>query len=483
MKVGDAISIPKGTQVFDYMNARHEGDITKRAARGTVKNLFTMNWTDFVNWDYRDSWMRKGYTRQWPLPDNMPLIHPEVIAEKTRIDAMLGGDYSFVSWGNRYAHVAAVLPDEVKKGKEAPVSKRTYMVKGSRWRFMKDVTITALVHPTRDSRLTKELAQWVADGSPCNYDEYHRYFVEVPIFTVSAGTDFEVTSDKTTSGHDQRGAAIRTDLVEDQVELHIKYPRGDGSTGGRGMPTWQYWGENPWWNGDYRLPISQIEDFVEALEVPETLIYLLKDTVTGQYFAGFHEDYSARPPKFELHMADTVKSAKKFVNPSNAKASIMNWTGYLDGMGVHGNVNSDKKADLPSTWVLCPVNKITLVEGNPIDVQKWYQELVRLRSITVEYGSAIRALYKKLDGGNDYDTLVAISQNGEWDTGDKILKEIDLAAKESGDPIMRTKGSSSVAFACSLTDGMLLKLKFHGSHGLKVGLLDRTTLDEIVAPD
>lgn len=484
VKVGSPIRIPKSTMVFSGGGGR-EPTVTKRDSRGTVDSMFTMDWRDFVSYEIGHDWMNRRISRSFPVRyGDINLSHPEVVAEKARIDAMLGGDYEFVSWGDRYAQKSAVEVTEVKKTKEAPVTKRTHMVKGSTWRFTKDVTVTALVHPDRDSRLTAEREAWVAAGSKYDYNNPYEYYVTMPIYTVKAGTEFTVKDGKhsTMDRQNGKGLAIMVDIDQALLDFHIKFRHGDGSTGGRGMPSWQYCGENPWTKGRDRfyLPYGQIEDAVEALSVPETLIYLLKDTETNQFFAGFHEDYSVHPPKFELKMSDTVKGAKKFEKITNAHASIMNWTGYLEGMSVYQQAtNTEKKADLPATWVLVPVNKITLAEGTAIDIQKWYQELMRFRDITVKFGSATRALYKKLDG-TDFATIVAINSKGDWDTGDATLKAIDAAAKDTSEPILRAKSSSSVAYACSLTDAIVLKMKFDGTDGLTVGILDRTTLDEIV---
>ncbi len=376
MKVGDSIVIPKDTLVFDYTRIESVGTKSKRIARGTVKHLFTLNWTRFVDHSFYDIWFRKGITRRWPLDENMPVTHPDVVAEKARIDQMLGGDYDFVSWGDRYAHAAAVQVSAAPKAKEAAVSKRTMMVEGSRWRFNRDTVITAMVDPDRDHRLTKELAAWIAAGRPYDYNDPYRHSYEMPIFTVRAGTEFTVTSSKLASVSRQpSGLAVRTDLRDDQVEFHIQFLRGDGSTGGHGMPGWQYWGENPWWVGELGLPFRQIEDSVDAIHIPETLIYLLKDTETGKYFGDFHDDYSnPRSPVFSFRMVETVKSARKFAKESNAKASILSWTGYLADKGVQPDTfSTTRKADLPDTWVLVPVNKLTLDEGDAIDINAWYR--------------------------------------------------------------------------------------------------------------
>lgn len=378
IKIGDPILIPKGTRVFDYGHADAYGTVSKRSSRSTVKQLITLDWTWFINYHLGDRWMRAGITRHWPVREGFVSSHPEVVAEKARIDAMLGQDYQFVVWGERYAHVSSVQLTEAPKGKEAKVTKRTIMVKGSQWRFNRDVTITGMAHPERDHRLSKELKAWLEAGKPYDYNDPFRYCREVPIFTIKKGTEFTITGDKMASSSRQKPTMIiRTNLQDDQLEFHIKYLRSDGSTGGRGMPGWQYWGENPWWVGEHGLPFSQVEDAIDVIEVPETLIYLLKDTATGKYFAGFHDDYSDwHNPVFAFKMSDTVKSAKKFTNPSNAQSSIKSWTGHLEKLGVQSDtVSTTKKAELPDTWVMVPVNKITLEEGNEIDIQSWYRSL------------------------------------------------------------------------------------------------------------
>lgn len=373
-KIGDPISIPKGTLVFDYANFSPNGDLSKRASRGEVKQLLTIDWTYFIDDKLMRKWMDNGISFRWPVVEGFDSPHPLVVEEKKRIHDMLGGKFDFVVWGDRFALVSAVLPSVAAKPKEAKITKRAMMVKGSKWRFNSDVTVMGMAHPQRDHRLNNELKEWEMAGKPYDYDDPFRYCHELPVFTIKRGTEFTVTNNKLASVSRQKsGNVIRTDLKDDQVEYHILYPKGCGTNG---LPMWQSWGENPWWVGEFGLPFNQVEDYIDAIDIPETLIYLLKDTETGEYFAGFHDDYSdIRNPKHSFRMSETVKSAKKFASAANAKTSIRCWTGQMKNTYSYPETfNPSKKADLPKTWVIVPVNKITLDEGEAIDIQEWYAE-------------------------------------------------------------------------------------------------------------
>jgi hypothetical protein len=485
MKVGDPIVIPKGTQVFEF-NGRHTASETKRVSKATVESLQTFDWTWFIPHEYQDRWMRLGITRGWPMRKGQTVTHPEALAEKARIDAMLNGEYDFVAWGTRYARRSLVQPAAPKVMKEAKTTKRTLMVRGSRWRVTRDVMIYGWTHipdnisDQDDQRLRDP--QWERRAEDIGYGRFNNY-ANLPMFTIQAGAEFTVRGKLNSAPIYGAGTAIPVEIDEDKfVVHHTERPKNtpyERAAPYGGMTTYWHRSMNIFEYNGLHLPYGQIEDAVEVLDVPETLAYVLKDKDTGEYFSGFHDDYSTRPSTHTVKMSSTFKGAKKFEKVTNAQASIMSWSGYLEGMGVDSHTSSDKKLDLPASWVLVTVDRISLKEkGEPLDIQAWYHQLMRLRVLTSRYGSAVRKLFKDTE---DFATLVVIASTmGEWDAGDPMVKEIDTTAKQTIGENRRAKGRSSIAFACDEGDAVLMKLAFAGRTGLEASVFDMKTLDEIV---
>jgi hypothetical protein len=390
IKIGDYVSAPKGTPIYSagFVLSERFCQPSKRATKGRVTQITRPHsLEDLIPEEEHvvlrelaghDLWKTWGesyrlFDGQWSA---IKKRFPEAAAAEQRVIDRFGGDLRFVVWGSSVAHIGAVTKIDPPVAKEAKVSKLKEMVKGSRWRFTRPVTITAWVYPERDHRLVAEADAWRAAGKPYNYDNPYEHAHEMPIFTVPAGLEFTVSSDKKTSADRQKdsGRAIRVDLDESQIEYHIKHTRPDGSSGGRGVPSWEYWGENPWWQNGFTLSYRQIEDAVEAISIPESIVYVLRDGEDGKYFAGFDYDYTDR--KDHVRMVDTFKSAKKYANEGNARSSILSWTGFFEDKGIEG-VSTARKMDLPDSWVLVPVDQVTLKQGEPRE--GWREELFLTR--------------------------------------------------------------------------------------------------------
>jgi len=127
-------------------------------------------------------------------------------------------------------------------------------------------------------------------------------------------------------------------------------------------------------NAGFGLPIKQIEPYLKAIHIPETVNYVLKDSETGMYFNGFIDDYVNK--EFKPIMVKSIKSAKKYVSISAVKASIASWTGKItpeQDMQIYNstgyNIGTEKKMDLPDSWVIMPFDKASKKEiDKPIKI-------------------------------------------------------------------------------------------------------------------
>lgn len=486
---------------------------------------------------------------------NHPALASALMVAQKATQDHFGGDMRFVVWGSnrnslKAVHISKVTKvasaDQVAtkkavtaKVKEQTISKRRLMVIGSQWRFTKDVTIEVwiknpeiglLVRKRNDmyrsnnseTRVGNTIVIGLGQGrgntaaEKTQMDEITKQIsalppqVRVPAAKITAGTLVEVYG-KIAPGYksyDQKetnGLLVPVKVLSGSIETFpVKDAYGDQNP----LTTIEYTGNRRITTG-YELPYNQIEALVEAEKVPETIVYVLRDTKTGEFFGGWTTDRNGSQTN-KPKMSKTFSGAKKYQTVAAVKASIRDFTGYNANLGSDADAEGpayymtggEKKIDLPKTWEMVAIDKTTNAEKEVIDVQEWFKGLMRLRTLTAKHTSAVRSAFKKAEEAEETYEAILLFQNrdsgsstyrsGEtysWDRaepwedlpdeGKAALAAIKKAGDMMGEKSIRVKTKTAVAYACSLADGVTAKMAF--SHpDIVTRLLDMKTLEDVV---
>lgn len=386
---------------------------------------------------------------------------------------------------------------------------RSQMVETSVWKVVKDTDITMwhenpvfrhLVNSTYRNRTPTQQAE-------INRMQDAKETMQISkVATLRAGTVLTVvgvvSGDNWVSSNEKEysnGLRAPCKITEGEIEL--------ASVSGRygGNPLNGYRGP-----AVFELPLKQIIESIEPVSVPETLVYVLRDNATGEFFGGWKfaiDSYGQNRSTDDPKMGAKFSSAKKYKTSSAVKASIRDFTGYNEGLdnvdsGPDWTSGGSKKMDLPPTWEMVSFDKTTSTEKEVFEVQEWFAALGRLRVLTVNYGSAARAVYKKAEGKGYQAILVFQNRSrGSYDdwkgnhhaydeantfdddqSGRNALDAILEAIKVMDGKNVREKSASSVAVACSVADAIKAKLVLDVPEGSAVltKLLDFNTLEEVV---
>lgn len=420
-----------------------------------------------------------------------------------------------------------------KAQKPAPVAsgtkvERNSMVPGSKWVFHKAVDIKLWV-----PKLGRERSNDAADyeQTVVQHLPVGTKFSVIAKFTASGAVACVANTDKTiTDGWMARVVFDDPSIIHDGARYSFQRSLNKQL----GLETF---GIHPEWSGTeivykingHELPFAQIADAITAESIPETLIYVLRDTATGELFGGwkdekYTENWSNGDGTFRTYngkrsdvgnakMVTKLSSAKKYATSSACKASIREFTGYNTGLeegadgGAYYIMGGKKAMDLPATWEMVEFDKVTGTEKRVIDVQNWLVSLNRLRVLTTTHGSAARAAYKKAEASKDDYPVIIVFQNRSigslkdyegkivnWDEkarfedyrdGHRARVAIEQAAKKITGKKLKADSPSAVAFACqSLSDALFAKMAFdyegRDHNAVAVTLLDFNTLEEIV---
>jgi len=433
-------------------------------------------------------------------------------------------DFTFVLYGARndgrvvraseVEVVEAPAPKPIVAKVEPALTKRKQMVIGSKWKFTEDLIIKAWVSNPEINRLvaerdrvsvspniqtrqggtvyiTRNPAYTAASEIPVKaiQEKINKVLkdapqVEIDFYKIKAGTEIEIVGKLTASGDYNYGGKKQSN----GLVVPANVIPGTGRIEHFSKDKLVYV------RAEVTLPYKQIENFVEATDIPEVLTYIIRDTKTGAYFGGWETEDNGRynrstdTPKYST----TISGAKKYTNVSAVKASIRDMTGYNSGIENNENeeayyvfAGGEKKIDLPEGWEIAVVNKATReIKGDPIDLQNWYKGLMRLRDLTVKYGSAVRAVFKKAESKGAEAILVLKTEDAFEDGDNADAKERFRALEKSFAGKMFTHtGKASVAYAGSLDDAMLGKMMFRPKEGETATLLDFNTLEEIVGSE
>lgn len=396
---------------------------------------------------------------------------------------------------------------------------RNQMVLKSKWRFTRDVEIsiwmdspayTALCNSRPEARNYQQNVAYEAWRKELDrFEKSGDSQVLVVVAKIFAGAEIEVAGKIAAAQtyykkhKDSDGLLVPTKLATpDKFEFYSQKKPGDRFYR---HPLASY-------SGDYEFPLRQIFDAIEPLEVPETIVYVLRDSATGELFGGwktvreysrdgqYYTDRATDDPK----MVTKLSSAKKYTTSSAVKASIREFTGYntgldnnVDSADAYWAVGGEKKMDLPPTWEMVAFDKVSGTEKKVIDVQNWFNSSKRLRVLTQNFGSAVRGVYKKAEGkgmeaiivfqnrsrGVGYDGK-SWDEAARWDDyyggSEKTLAAIKAATDTMSGKVVREKSPSSIAVAGSLADCFMARMALEDAVDVEVKILDFNTLEEVV---
>ena len=423
------------------------------------------------------------------------------------------------------APVAASAPKAPKAVTAAPVTasgakvERNQMVPGSIWVFDADVTITTWESTSafdtmyHDRSLTMDAREQRAEAM----GKAGTAYVERVVAVVPKGTTFKVAGKIVASAQGYSGKKSWETNSGLMVPVEDMAPHAQGLV--------KVYVSTPS-SGAHRksaFPFAQIRENISPLEIPETLVYVLRDSATGELFGGWQTTSSVvhAGTKYEYKSKDSLigqprmvtklSSAKKYATSSAAKASIREFTGYNEGLeegdegGAYYIMGGKKAMDLPPTWEMVEFDKVTGAEKRVIEIQNWLKSLNRLRVLTTTHGSAARAAYKKAEAHAEDFPVILIFQNrsvgsgtdwkgyswdekarfDDWRHGPAAIKAIDDAIKAISGKTLKAKSASAVSVACkSLSDAIYAKMSFdfdsQDDQAIGITLLDFNTLEEIV---
>ncbi len=440
----------------------------------------------------------------------------------------IGGDAPAQAVSNDISVESAVETPAVQSSSVSQKSKtvplRNQMVVGSKWRITKEVKILVWVENPAFSVLIQDHYRdrnGPKQAALLKMIENGEKVVQRHVATIPAGAEFTVVgkikpSDSTyeVKKHQTNGLMVPVDIENitllgsgiDKVFGRHQLAR-HGMVGSAGSREYVVVG--------YDLPYNQIGDFCEPLEIPETLVYVLRDKATGLFFGGWKfsiDAYGQNRSTEEPKMVEKFSSAKKYATAAAVKASIRDFTGYNSGLDetpeqwldgpAYYLAGGGKKMDLPDTWEMVSFDKPTATEKQTFDVVNAHKDAMRLRILTKNLGSAVRGVYKKAEGkgmqaivvfqcrsrGSYNDHKTGARKN--WDEASRfddadddgvgVLAAIKEATNYMEGTTFRERSPSTIAIAGSLVACIAARLAIDDSLDLNVKVLDFNTLEEIV---
>jgi hypothetical protein len=132
-------------------------------------------------------------------------------------------------------------------------------------------------------------------------------------------------------------------------------------------------------------------------------------------------------------MVDRVQDARKYDDLSKVKVSVLDWTGYYEGLDENEGRpdwmgSGQKVADLPPTFDVIVYDKHTRTVLETIDIQPWYTKVWKLRVLTVNHGSIVRKVFASIERKGELDqfTHLLVMTGGDR----TVLSDADRSAFE-----------------------------------------------------
>lgn len=278
------------------------------------------------------------------------------------------------------------------------------------------------------------------------------------------------------------------------------------------------------------VPYATIKDVIEPLSIPTVDIYVLRDKDTGLFMHSYPHGNSVyewdRDDKGEIithpihghrmggsyvykgmanspEMVDKFMKAKHFDSMGRLKTSILQATGYYDGLNTDAldssrgyDTSYEKQMDLPENWEVVKFDKLARKEMEVLDIQEWYKRAYELRELTLRFGSSVRGVYKDLEKREELNAQKGVlvftvpeaqkEEGLDYGKNSAFTPEQAKSVTDLIEQLGMKKGSyrtAKDAYTQSLSFkdkgvAMLAKLSYSGT--LKISVLDLETLKEAV---
>lgn len=451
----------------------------------------------------------EGYGFDDPKPSSrdqvikVKRLEPVYEAYLSGIGPIPGGDQRYVEWSGMKKTLigyvtAAEEPAKAKAPKkERAITKQQQMVKGSVWRLTQDVAFTynetdgRWMRAHQDFHIAKRRSAAGVNGTLQDLEAalkakgISEYLVH-PYVKLAAGTEITVTA-KLNRGHFAPG------ISNPNASVMMLYDGTCVPCEANGKPL--------------LLPYSQLEPFVEAVNIPTTFQYVLRDRTTGLmmetspslYYRNEAGAYlTAVTDAEKVKFTDRFMKAKRFDDMSRLKQSILGWSGYYVNMpGAEDRpewAGDRKEMDLPESWEAVKFDKLAKQEVEAVGIQEWYKRTWSLRELTVRFGSPVRKLFNDIEKRGELDKYqgmvvlrAKVDENWRVSYEDELSPE-DIAAFEEIATSMglakgqfrRAKDAHSIAMAvATANDALFAKLAYSGD--TPIAALDMQQMREVVS--
>ena len=433
---GDFVSIPKGVE-FHKPRSKYSSPDPTRDEKGLTTREAVVRVADvqYILHDSETVDVSEAYYQCFPGGGG---------ENRTRMVARRKVIGYYVSWADgKYVHESLVTkadepvrkaPDPAKANEVKAPTLRMRMVKGTKWKL------------TKDAKLVK------ANG----------YKDPVDDGVIPAGTEIEIVDKFTTYGPS----------YSDGLWVPIKYPGYK-----QRLVLFNELNQDP-------------EQVGEAEVIP---VFYIWDTAEKKYYSGYEYSRDGTGP---ITYADKLSKAKSFKMLNLVRTHALIQSGYYDnlpeGWGqIPDWMMTGKAFDIPETWEIVKIDKLTKKEIERIDLITTFKRTWKLRSLTVKYGSAVRAVYSALEKKGDLDkfsAMLAFSLGKDKDgyfRDDEIpeaekdaIKELLTQFDKKDIKIHKSQSGFAVGAKDAMT-AMMVKLAYTGD--LECALIDFTTMGEVVA--
>jgi hypothetical protein len=214
--------------------------------------------------------------------------------------------------------------------------------------------------------------------------------------------------------------------------------------------------------------------------IPE---YLIFDTAEQKYYAGSEYHYDANHNRSDtLLYVEKLSKARKFKRLGDARAHVLVQSGYYDGLPGEENLPDwmRKCFDPPETWEIHEINKLTKLVARKIELNDTFKRTWRLRALTLQYGSAVRAVFSDLEKKNKLDDFSAVLVFAKKKSNNQYYDDFELTDAEKDEitesisnidkkDIKSSKSYGAHAFAIKdSSTGVMIRLCYSGELECKV---------------
>jgi len=283
--------------------------------------------------------------------------------------------------------------------------------------------------------------------------------------------------------------------------LHTTIPSGTEVTvaskqkkGASQLGRWLSYSEHLWVDlktasGDlWTVKFSDFNHGPMPKKVAEAIpVYGFRDTVTQLWYAEC--GYSGG-----ISYADKFTKARQFKRLADARQHLLVLGGYYENLpdtnGLPEWMRCDRAVEFPKTFEIVEIDKIRKVEMKCYETDKTLERSWKLRGLTVAFGSAVRAMYKKLEDKEElgtYPFMLVFKPNEKdldqyWDY-EMSATEIDaiktLAANMGKTNCKLIKHQSNVCLAVK-TEGASFAAQHLYAGALEASIINVETLLAVV---